>query len=132
MVQYYLDKQIGVTELSELRHSVGWNRMEGSLSDPKLQRFLSVSAYEGGRLVGYVEAVSNGVTDAYIQDLMVHPEWQGREIGTHLMNIAIDEIKKRGIYMLSVIYGETALKDFYEKFGFFSMLCGQMPLRDEE
>jgi len=34
--------------------------------------------------------------------------------------------------MLSVIYGEEKLKEYYERFGFFSMLCGQMQLRDEE
>ena len=38
------------------------------------------------KLLGYVDCVSNGVTDAYIQDLMVHPEYQGKGVGTELMN----------------------------------------------
>ncbi len=86
----------------------------------------------GDRLVGYVEVVSNGVTDAYIQDLMVHPEMQNQGFGTQMMSMVIKEIRERNIYMLSVIYGEEKLKEYYERFGFFSMLCGQMQLRDEE
>ena len=132
MVSYYLNKPIDVNQLSELRKSVGWNRMEASLRNPKLQHFLSISACEDDNLIGYVEVISNGVTDAYIQDLMVHPSMQHRGMGTQLMNMTINEIKKREIYMVSVIYGEEELKEFYEKFGFTSMLCGQMELRDEE
>ena len=132
MVSYYLNKGIDVKQLSELRNSVKWNRMETSLRNPKLQRFLSISAYEEDSLIGYVEVISNGVTDAYVQDLMVHPRMQHQGIGTQLMNMTINEIKKQNIYMISVIYGEKELKEFYEKFGFTSMLCGQMELRDEE
>lgn len=132
MVNYYLNKQVDVGQLCELRRSVGWNRMEASLRDPKLQRFLSISAYDDDSLIGHIEVVSNGVTDAYIQDLMVHPEWQHQGIGTQLMDMAILELKKRDIYMISVIYGEKELQGYYEKFGFSSMLCGQMQLRDED
>ena len=132
MVNYYLNKKMDAMQLSELRKFVGWNTMESSLNNPKLQCFLSVSAYEGDRLVGYVEVVSNGVTDAYIQDLMVYPEMQNQGFGTQMMSMVIKEIRERNIYMLSVIYGEEKLKEDYERFGFFSMLCGQMQLRDEE
>ena len=132
MINYYLNKKIDMMQLSALRKSVGWNAMEKSLSNPKLQCFLSVSAFKDDRLIGYVEVISNGVTDAYIQDMMVHPEMQHKGIGTQMMNMVIKEIKERDIYMLSVIYGEENLQKFYEKFGFFSMLCGQMQLRDED
>lgn len=132
MVKYYLNKKIDVMQLSELCKFVGWNSMESSLNNPKLQCFLSVSAYEGDKLIGYVEVISNGITDAYIQDLMVHPEMQNQGIGTQMMNMVIKEIKERDIYMLSVIYGEEELKEFYERFGFFTMLCGQMQLKDED
>ena len=49
-----------------------------------------------------------------------------------MMSMVIKEMKERSIYMLSVIYGEEKLKEFYARFGFFSMLCGQMQLRDED
>ncbi|MFL0252054.1 hypothetical protein ACJDT4_16665 [Clostridium neuense] len=42
------------------------------------------------------------------------------------MNKAICYIKEKGIYMISVIYGEEELRGYYEKLGFYTMLCGQL------
>ena len=66
------------------------------------------------------------------EEVMVAPEFQGKGIGTELMNRAISEIKARGIYMISVIYGEEKLRCFYEKFGFCTMLCGQLETSFEQ
>ena len=87
--------------------------------------FCHISAYEENELIGYIDCVSNGVTDAYIQDLMVKPEYQGKGIGTKLMNMMIDYLKDNHIYMISVLFDES-LKSFYDKFGFYTMLSGQM------
>lgn len=76
-----------------------------------------------------VDTVSNGVTDAYIQDLMVHPDYQGKGIGTELMNRTIDYLKTHKIYMISVVFEEKLLL-FYKRFGFMNMLYGQMQTFD--
>ena len=86
-------------------------------------------AFEDNRLIGYAEVVSNGVTDAYIQDVMVLPEHQGQGIGTQLMERLLTRLDTEEIYMVSVIYGDASLRPFYEKFGFTTMLCGQRELR---
>ena len=52
-----------------------------------------------------MSAVSNGVLDGYIQDLIVMPDYQNRGIGTTLMNKAINYLKYNKIHMISVIYG---------------------------
>ena len=41
------------------------------------------------------------------------------------MNKMIECLKKAGVYMISVLYDE-GLKDFYSRFGFYNLLCGQM------
>ena len=71
------------------------------------------------------EKIKKYVTDAYIQDLMVHPNYQGKGIGTELMNQMIAYMREKHIYMVSVIF-EEKLKDFYEKFGFYTMFSGQL------
>ena len=123
------NEKVDVKELCDLRQAVGWNRMEKELSNSRLQSFYHISVYEGEdreqKLVGFVDCVSNGVTDAYIQDLMVHPDFQGKGIGTELMNKMIEHLKEAGIYMISVLYDEE-LKGFYSRFGFNNMLCGQL------
>ncbi len=87
--------------------------------------YYHIAVYENEKLIGYIDCVSNGVTDAYIQDLMVCPDYQGKGIGTDLMNKMIEYLKEKRICMISVVY-EERLKPFYERFGFYNMLCGQM------
>ena len=122
---YKYNEVIPEKALSDLRESVGWNRMEEEYANPLLTSYYHISVYENDQLIGYIDCVSNGVTDAYIQDLMVHPEYQGKGVGTELMNQMITYLKEKRIYMISVVY-EESLKPFYEKFGFYQMLCGQM------
>lgn len=76
---------IPVEKLSDLREAVGWNRMENAYRSPLLRSYYHIAAYDHDRLIGYIDCVSNGVTDAYIQDLMVHPDFQNQGIGTKLM-----------------------------------------------
>lgn len=129
MFRYVFDAPVTPAALGDLRQAVGWNRMERDLSDPGLKRFMHLCALEDNRLIGYAEVVSNGVTDAYIQDVMVLPEYQGQGIGTQLMERLLTRLDSEGIYMVSVIYGDASLSLFYEKFGFTTMLCGQRELR---
>ena len=56
---------------------------------------------------------------------MVCPDYQGKGIGTDLMDKMIEHLKEKRIYMISVVY-EESLKPFYVRFGFYNMLCGQM------
>ena len=122
---YRYNEAVSAKALSDLRESVGWNRMESEYSNPLMTSYYHIAVYEDGKLVGYIDSVSNGVTDAYIQDLMVHPDYQGKGLGTELMNQMIAYLKENRIYIISVVF-EESLKPFYDRFGFSSMLCGQM------
>ena len=122
---YQYNETVSAKDLSDLREAVGWNRMESKYSNPLKTSYYHIAVYEDGKLVGYIDSVSNGVTDAYIQDLIVHPDYQGRGLGTELMNQMITYLKENRIYIISVVF-EESLKPFYDRFGFSSMLCGQM------
>lgn len=122
---YKFNEKVSVKSLADLRESVGWNRMEKEYENPLMISYYHIAVYEYDKLIGYIDSVSNGVTDAYIQDLMVCPEHQGKGIGTELMNEMIKYLKENHIYIISVVY-EESLKTFYERFCFNHMLCGQM------
>lgn len=124
-MNYRHSEQVSAKALSDLREAVGWNRMESEYSNPLMNSFYPIGVYAEEKLVGYIDCVSNGVTDAYIQNLMVHPAHQGKGIGTDLMNRMIPHLKEKNIYMISVVY-EESLKPFYDRFGLHQMLCGQM------
>ncbi|MBR6666766.1 MAG: GNAT family N-acetyltransferase [Clostridia bacterium] len=128
---YEFDAAVSARVLAALRQSVGWNRMERELTDTRLHNAFQLYCFDGDRLVGYSAVVSNGVTDAYIQDLMVHPDYQQQGIGRQLMQRTLERLRNEGIYMVSVIYGDAELQKYYEEFGFTTMLCGQMELRPE-
>ncbi len=132
-MRYEYNKKVEIKNIADLRESVGWPGMESEYKNPSLTNYYHVACYDDNDvLIGYAEVVSNGVSDAYIQDVMVNPNYQGKGIGTELMNNCISHLKTNNIYMISVIYGEADLKEFYEKFGFFTMLCGQMETRKLE
>ncbi|MDO5156796.1 MAG: GNAT family N-acetyltransferase [Eubacteriales bacterium] len=122
---YRINEEVNVEKIATLREAVGWNRMENELRNPLMTSYIHIAAYEEDVLIGYIDSISNGVTDAYIQDLMVHPKYQGKGVGTELMNQMIACIKEKHIYMVSVIF-EEEMKSFYEKFGFYTMLSGQL------
>ena len=124
---YKYNESISPEALADLRESVGWNRMEKEYGNPLMTSFFHIAVYDDDQLVGFVDSVSNGVTDAYIQDLMIHPDYQGKGLGTDLMKRMIDSLKEKHIYIISVVFEEN-LKPFYDRFGFNTMLCGQMEM----
>lgn len=123
---FEINKTVSVKGIGDLRESVKWPRMEQSYKNPVMTSYCHIAVYENKQLVGYIDCVSNGLTDAYIQDLMVHPNCQQQGIGTELMKKMIAFLKDNNIYMISAIYGESELQPFYERFGFKTMLCGQL------
>jgi len=65
-------------------------------------------------VVGFVAAISDGVTCAYIPHLEVLPPYQGRGIGTELMRRMLDAL--RGLYMIDLLCDED-VQPFYERVG---------------
>lgn len=128
-IKYIENKDVTANEIAKLRQSVGWNKMEECYNNPNMRSYYHIACYSNDMLIGYVDSVSNGVTDAYIQDLIVHPDYQCKGIGTQLMNRIIKALKDNKIYMISVVY-EESLIPFYKRFGFMDMLCGQMQTFD--
>ena len=123
---YAYNEAVRAKDLGDLREAVGWNRMESEYRKALPASYYHIAAYDGDTLVGYIDCVSNGVTDAYIQDLMVSPKHQGKGVGTELMNKMLAHLKEKRICMICVVF-EERLRPFYEKFGFRAeLLCGQM------
>jgi ribosomal protein S18 acetylase RimI-like enzyme len=71
-------------------------------------------ADDARQVVGFVNAISDGVLAAYIPLLEVLPSWQGRGIGTELMRRMLDTLA--GIYMVDLLCDEE-LQPYYERLG---------------
>ena len=67
-----------------------------------------------GRVVGFVNAVGDGVLAAYVPCLEVLPAWQGRGIGSELMRRVLDALGPR--YMVDLVCDDDVVP-FYERLG---------------
>lgn len=110
-------------EIESLRTLVGWDKMEGKYQRilPKLYTYYSVRIEN--ELVGFLSILSDGVADAFLLDLMVHPNHQRKGIGTTLVKQAIGDTKSEGIDCIQVTFNPE-LESFYKKFDFHIFEAG--------
>lgn len=65
-------------QIADLRETVGWNRMESCYENELMTSYFHISVYDGDQLIGYIDTVSNGVTDAISRILWYIPNIKGR------------------------------------------------------
>jgi GNAT superfamily N-acetyltransferase len=78
-------------------------------------RIVGVYERESGRQVGYARAMSDGVSEAYLADVIVDPEHRGRGIGKLLIRTMIEE--GPGAVFRWTLFTDDA-HGLYEQFGF--------------
>ena len=97
---------------------------------PILSRSLVyVCAYDGDRLVGFVNVAWDGGIHGFLLDTTVHPDAGRQGVGSELVRRAADVARERGIVWLHVDF-EPHLLEFYRGCGFGDTLAGLMRLRD--
>ena len=74
--------------------------------------------------------LSDGVSDAYIQDLVVLPEYRKKGIGKKLITDLIQYCKSKNISWIALI-SEPNQEEFYKKIGFKEM-ANYTPFKYEE
>ena len=117
-------KEVRTDEVVDLYVDAGWWE-EGWSQDviPAMVKnsFRFVGLFNGSELVGMGRALSDGVSDAYIQDIVVRTDYRGQGWGLKIVKLLVDELRAAGIDWIGLI-GVPGSKPFYEKLGF-----GEMP-----
>ncbi|WP_275259470.1 GNAT family N-acetyltransferase [Paenibacillus pinistramenti] len=75
------------------------------------------AAWDGQRLVGLINALSDGALTAYFHYMLVNPEYQGQGIGRELMNRMLERYRD---YKTKVLISYPDAVEFYTKNGFHS------------
>ncbi len=70
--------------------------------------------------IGMGRVLSDGVSDAYIQDLVVLPEYRGKNIGKKIVSTLINHMTSKGITWIGLI-AEPGSDQFYKTLGFTPM-----------
>ncbi|TXK77012.1 GNAT family N-acetyltransferase [Paenibacillus sp. N3.4] len=103
--------------LQELFLSVEWE--SGKFPNELLQAIRGshsiVTAWEEGKLVGLINALSDGVLTVYFHYILINPSYQNKGIGKEIMNIMLDRYKG---CKTKVLISYPHAVDFYNKLGF--------------
>ena len=107
-----------------------WAQHEPRDFAPVLSRSLVyLAAYDGQRLIGFVNVAWDGGMHAFLLDTTVLPDLRRSGIGTELVRRAVAAARERGIVWLHVDF-EPHLSAFYRGCGFADTEAGLMRLRD--
>jgi ribosomal protein S18 acetylase RimI-like enzyme len=129
-IDYRTSEPVDGTELTALMEDA-WP--DHALMDPEVLRKHSagwVCAYDGEKLVGFVNVAWDGGTHFFLLDTTVAPSHQRRGIGAALVAAAVELSEQRGGDWLHVDY-EQKLSSFYEGCGFRPTPAGLYQLYDD-
>ena len=74
----------------------------------------------GGQLAGVGRSLSDGVSDAYIQDVMTAKPFRRRGVGKLVTTALVEELKRRGIDWIGLV-GVPGTEKFYAECGLKSV-----------
>ncbi len=89
--------------------------------------FVVAQVGEDGQLIGMARVISDGNSDAYIQDVVVHRGFREKGIGRLLIKALRDFCLDQGIVWLGLI-AEPGTEAFYTPLG-FEVMKAHLPMR---
>ena len=108
-------------EYFDLFITTGWNQQYQASPEEVEQAnrnsWLTVSAYDEEKLVGFGRVVTDFVLHAMIFDIIILPGYQGQGIGTMILEKLVKKCKDHGIRDIQ-LFCAKGKRGFYEKNGF--------------
>ena len=107
--------------LFDLFETTGWNQ-EYLLTSEEFYSAIEkslfvVSAYVDRRLAGFGRVVSDGILHGMIYEMIVHPEYQCRGIGSSILADLLERCREQGIRELQ-LFCASGKEAFYSRHGF--------------
>ena len=113
---------ISTAEFCKLRESVGFQKLTAKQAETVLSNTtFIVNAVYGEKSVGIVRILTDMLTDAYITDVIVDPDFQGKGLGKQLLDKTLEYLKYNSMENVTLacsLYANPGKEAFYEKFGF--------------
>ena len=108
-----------------LYRQAGWWPSQGAEDYAQLSRLVRQShcfvvAMAKGEIIGMGRAISDGVSDAYVQDVTVDPAYRHLGVGTLLIQHILERLRADGIGWIALI-AERGSSPFYTNSGFEEM-----------
>ena len=87
-------------DVAALYRDAGWIGEEDStdfIPEVLKNSFCVVGAFHRGRMIGMMRALSDGVSDAYLLDMVVLTEFRGHGIAAQILDCIVTHLKGLGI-----------------------------------
>ena len=115
---------ITVDQYLDIRSAVHWRELTRTQAGLALEHSLIVvGAYEDNHLVGMGRIVGDGAVICYVQDLIVRPEYQHKQVGSKVLGALIEyveSLREEGSQMMLCLMCAKGREPFYEKHGFIA------------
>lgn len=96
-MEFSEEKKIDLDALFALYTAVGWSAYTKDIQQLALgiqQSLEVITVWHEQQLIGLIRSVGDGETILYIQDLLVHPAYQNKGIGTQLIEKMVQAYPK--------------------------------------
>lgn len=107
-------------ELAKLYTQAQWISTDDSIDflRPAIKgSFAVVSAWHESKIIGFGRVISDGFSDAYIQDVVVDGNYRRRGIGSEIIRRLVEILRQQGIDWIGLV-GEPGTEKFYTGLGF--------------
>jgi len=72
------------------------------------------------KIIGMGRVISDGISDGYIQDLILYKEYRGLGLGQEMVRLLTKYCQDRGVWWVGLI-AEPGTTGFYESMGFVAL-----------
>jgi len=113
--------RITVKQFNCLRAAVGWQELDNKQAKTGIKNSIVFVACHKKQPIGMARIITDGGYIIFIADVIVLPVYQGKGIGTKLMNKVMKYISNQqneGYKFLISLGASKGKEQFYEKFGF--------------
>ncbi|MFC9601753.1 GNAT family N-acetyltransferase [Peribacillus butanolivorans] len=105
-------------EVPELRELIGWGRRDKDFPTLfKRCNFWAGVRNENNKLIAFGYVAGMGLEHGYMEDIIVHPDYQKMGIGVGLVRELLSESERYGLAIVTLTYNSKH-KNFYETCGF--------------
>ncbi len=125
-VSYHVVKETDNVRILELYRAAGWWQMDEDPAHLKTvekiisNSFCFVIAVKDDEIIGMGRAISDGVSDAYIQDVTIWEAQRGNGYGKAIVGCILEYLKEHKIQWIGLI-SEPGYERFYNSLGFSVM-----------
>ena len=117
-IRYTEEKDFTPQQVAALFLSVRW--VVGKYPDRLYKALMNssrvISAWDGDCLIGLIRIMDDSELVCFINYVLVHPDYRGRGIAGHLLEMVKDAYKS--YLYINVMIGESKNATFYKKHGF--------------